>query len=148
MSDAVVLGRLRHFLLALAGFMSVGTLLELALAEHWGDVVQIIPFVLAGLSLVVIVRTLLQPQRSVVQVLRWLMVMVLAGSLLGVYEHIANNLEFAREIHPNAAITTLFIEALAGANPLLAPGVLAFTALLALAVTYYHPALAKATVKE
>lgn len=141
MNDAVILGQLRRFLLALAGFMAAGTLVELAIEKHWGDLVQLIPFVLAGLSLILIVATLLRPQRSVVTGLRWLMVILLAGSLLGVYEHVENNITFAREIHPNADLSAVLLEGVAGANPLLAPGILAFTALLVLAAIYHHPTL-------
>lgn len=141
MSDAVVLSRLRRFLLGLAAFMSAGTIVELALTEHWENAVQILPFVLCLLSLVAIVVTLLRPRRGFVRMLRWVMVLAFIGSLFGVYEHIEHNIEFALEIRPNAVITDVFLDALAGANPLLAPGMLAFTALLALAATYYHPVL-------
>lgn len=143
MSAEAVLMRLRRFLLGIAAFMSVGTIVELALAEHWGDTVQFIPFILAGLSFVVIVAVLIRPQVGALRLLRWLMTIALAGSLFGVYEHIENNIEFAREIHPNATAMTLLWDGVAGANPLLAPGILAFTAILALAATYYHPSLAK-----
>lgn len=143
MSAEIVLHRLRRFLLALAGFMSIGTGVELALAEHWEGAVQILPFVLCGLSFLVIVAVLFRPQPRVVYVLRWVMGITLAGSLFGIFEHIEHNLEFAQEIRPNAAVADLFFDALGGANPLLAPGILAFTALLALAATYYHPLLSK-----
>jgi len=33
------------------------------------------------------------------------------------------------------------IKAVSGGNPLLAPGILALAAIIALAATYYHPAL-------
>lgn len=147
MSAEAVLDRLRRFLLGIAAFMSVGTIVELALTEHWGDAVQLIPFVLAGLSFVVIVAVLIRPQVGALRLLRWLMTVALAGSLFGVYEHIENNLEFAREIHPSATTMALLWDGVAGANPLLAPGILAFTAILALAATYYHPSLANPSAR-
>ena len=49
--------------------------------------------------------------------------------------------EFALEIQPNATTSEIVMDALRGANPLLAPGVLALAAILAIAATYYHPAL-------
>lgn len=146
MSAEIVLARLRRFLLGLAGFMSIGTIVELALTEHWEDAVQILPFVLAGLSFITIVAVLIRPQVGALRVLRWLMVVVLIGSLFGIYEHLEHNIEFALEIRPNAAVADVFWSALAGANPLLAPGILAFSAILALAATYYHPALARPSV--
>lgn len=147
MSAEAVLDRLRRFLLGLAAFMSVGTIVELVLTEHWGDAVQLLPFVLAGLSFVAIVAVLIRPQLGALRLLRWMMMVALAGSLFGIYEHIENNIEFAREIQPNATTMTLLWDGFAGANPLLAPGVLAFTAILALAATYYHPNLAKQPVR-
>ena len=75
------------------------------------------------------------------------MLVGLVGSLFGIYEHLEHNIEFALEIRPNAAVADVFWGALAGANPLLAPGILAFMAILALAATYYHPALAKPSVR-
>lgn len=146
MSAAVVLERLRRFLLGLAGFMAVGTIVELALTKHWDSAVQILPFVLAGLSFVAIVAVFVRPQIGALRLMRWIMSVALIGSLFGVYEHIENNIEFAREIHPSATAMALFWSGLAGANPLLAPGILAFTAILALAATYYHPGLTKQPV--
>lgn len=146
MSAEVVLNRLRRFLLGVAGFMAVGTILELVFTEHWETLVQMLPFGLAGLSLVVIVAVLVRPQAGVLRFMRWMMIVALVGSLFGIYEHMENNIEFAREIHPNATTMTLIWNGFAGANPLLAPGILAFTAILALAATYYHPGLAKRSV--
>lgn len=143
MSVEAVLERLRRFLLGLAGFMAVGTIVELALTKHWDDAVQLLPFALAGLSFLSIVAVLVRPQAATLRLLRWSMVVALMGSLFGVYEHIENNIEFAREIHPNATAMALLWSGLAGGNPLLAPGILAFTAVLALAATYYHPELIK-----
>lgn len=147
MSAEIVLDRLRRFLLRVAAFMSVGTIVELALTEHWADAVQILPFVLAGLSFIIIVAVLVRPQVGALRLLRWIMTVVLVGSLFGVYEHLEHNIEFALEIRPNAAVADVFWGAFAGANPLLAPGILAFMAILALAATYYHPALAKPSIR-
>ena len=146
MNDGVVLNRLRRFLLILAAFMSLGTLVELALTQHWEDAIQILPFVLCGLSFLVIMAMLLRPQRRTVLWLRWIMAITFVGSLFGVFEHIEHNIAFALEIRPSAVTSDVFLMALGGANPLLAPGILAFTALLALAATYYHPVLSKEPV--
>lgn len=56
-------------------------------------------------------------------------------------EHIEHNLAFELEIRPNATTGDVFFEALSGANPLLAPGILGLAAIVALAATYYHPQL-------
>ncbi|MEZ4862601.1 MAG: hypothetical protein R3C14_14905 [Caldilineaceae bacterium] len=143
MSAEVVLSRLRTFLLALAGFMCVGTIVELALTKHWDGPTQLVPFVLCGLSLLVIMTVLLRPGLGSIRLLRWVLGISLVGSLFGVFEHVEHNIEFALEIQPNAVTGDVFWKALAGANPLLAPGILAFTAVIALAATYYHPVLTR-----
>lgn len=143
MSADLILAQLRRFLLGLAAFICVGTMVELALAKHWEDPVQLLPFLLAGLSLLTIGAVLLNPRQGWVRLLRWITAITLAGSLFGVYEHLEGNVAFALEIHPNSTASKLVFEALAGGNPLLAPGILAFMAVLALAATYYHPALQK-----
>ena len=140
-SGEVVLGRLRTFLLGLAAFMALGTIGELSLEEHWEDAIQLLPFLLCTLSFLSIVMVLLRPQRATLRLMRWIVGITFVGSLFGIFEHVEHNYGFALEIQPNATTSTLLWKALSGANPLLAPGILAFTALLALAASYYHPAL-------
>ena len=141
MSSEVVLDRLRKFLLVLAGFICFGTVVELALTEHWDGPVQLLPFVLSGLSLIAIIMVLARPQPLTIRSLQAIVGVTFLGSLLGIFEHIEHNVEVALEIQPNATTSELLLKGLGGANPLLAPGILAFMALLALAAVYYHPAL-------
>lgn len=141
MSAEVILQRLRRFLLVLAGMMCVATAVELGFEEHWENPIQVLPFVLCGAGLIAIILLLTRPTRVRVHILRWTMGIVFVGGLFGLFEHIEHNLEFALEIRPNAAAGELLLDALGGANPLLAPGILALAALLAVAATYYHPAL-------
>ena len=139
-----VLERLRTYLLLLAGGLSAGAIVELWAANHTEEPLQWIPFVLCGLSFVVIVTALLRPQRGVLLTLRGVMILMIAGSLLGIYEHVAGNIAFAQEIRPATPAGDLLLKGLTGGNPLLAPGTLAVAALIALAATYCHPALAVA----
>ena len=141
MQTTVVEQRLRTFLLVLAGWLCVGTIIELLLVGHTETVVQFIPFVLCGAGLVAVVAALLRPRRGTLCALRGIMVLLLAGSLFGIYEHVEGNLAFALEIRPGAAVSAVWTEALTGAAPLLAPGILGLAALLALAATYAHPAV-------
>ena len=69
------------------------------------------------------------------------MSVVALGSLFGMVEHLANNAEFYLEIHPSATVLETIAAALGGANPLVAPGILAVAAIIAVAATYAHPAL-------
>ncbi len=143
MLDAVVLLRLRRFLLITSALLFAGTLGELWLINHTEGPVQFIPFVLCGLGLLVLLVVRLRPRRATMLGLRAVMALVMLGSLFGVYLHIESNLAFLREITPNAPTREAVFGALGGANPLLAPGILALAAMLALAATYYHPALRK-----
>jgi hypothetical protein len=123
--------------------MCAGTIVELLLAEHTESLVQLIPFVLCGLGLIVVTAALLRPRRGTLIALRVVMGLLFLGSLLGVYEHIEGNLAFEMEIRPTATLATAWLAVLKGAAPLLAPGILALVAVIAIASTYYHPALAR-----
>jgi len=114
---------------------------ELWLAEHTGEAIQLLPFALCGLGFVASIAALLRPGRRTLLALRLVMIPVALGSLLGVWEHLEGNLEFARELQPSASTSSALLEAIYGAAPLLAPTSLALIAVLALAATYYHPAL-------
>jgi hypothetical protein len=143
MSTTTIEQRLRTFLLGLAGWMCVGTIAELFLAKHYEDLVQFVPFVLCGVGLIAVVAALRRPRRATLLALRGVMGLLMAGSLLGMYEHLANNFAFELEMRPSASWSDVWFQALRGAAPLLAPGILAVAAVLAIAATYAHPALAR-----
>jgi hypothetical protein len=140
-SADVILARLRRFLLVLAGLLFVGTLTELGFTNHMESPVQLIPFALCGLGILAVLAALARPSRAVLLALRAGMILVTLGSLFGLYEHFSENLAFQLEIQPNAAAGDVLVKALGGANPLLAPGILALAAVLAAAATYSHPSL-------
>ena len=133
MGPAATLFRLRRFLLVLSVLLFGGTVVELLLVKHWGDVVQLIPFALCGLGSIAALLALRRPRRAILLGLRVCMGVVVCGSLFGIYEHLSNNIAFQREIKPDAPVANALVSAIAGANPLLAPGTLAVAALLALA---------------
>jgi hypothetical protein len=148
MSPADVLSRLRRFLLVFSIALLGGALLELWLIEHTEDPVQFIPFGLCGLGTLAALAALLRPRRSTLLALRVCMALVVLGTLLGIYLHVEGNLALQREISPNAGAGATLFGALGGANPLLAPGILAVAAVLALAATYHHPALGKEDIER
>src|SRR3712207_1888614 len=143
MNSATVLSRLRLFLLSLSALIFVGTVIELLLTEHVESVTQLIPFALCGVGLVAALIVLWRPRRAPLLGLRACMVLVALGSLFGVYEHVASNIAFQREIRPNAPTRDVVLGSFGGASPLLAPGILAVAARLAAAATNHHPALAR-----
>ena len=55
-----------------------------------------------------------------------------AASLIGVWAHIEGNTGFEKELHPHATTTELVKAALTGRDPLMAPGILAIAALIAI----------------
>jgi len=138
MSADEVLGQLRRFLLVLSVLLSCGAITELWLVGHTEDPIQWLAFVLAGLGAIAALVALILPGRATVRLLRVCMAVVVLGSLFGIYEHITGNIAFEREIHPDMSTGEAVWKGLQGANPLLAPGILAIAALLALSATYRH----------
>ncbi len=136
MTPVRVLLRLRRFLLGVSLLIFLGTLTELWLVNHTEDAIQWVPFVLCGLSIVAIIVTAIKRARPTTLFLRACMVLAIIGSALGIYQHVTNNIAFEKEIHPNGGGRELIMKGLSGANPLLAPGMLAIAGLLALAATY------------
>jgi hypothetical protein len=136
MSPAEILLRLRRFLLVLSVLLFCGALIELWLVNHTEDIIQWLPFVLCAVGSLAALWVLFRPGRASVRVLRVCMVVVALGSLFGIYEHVEGNIGFAREIKPNSPTFQLVMSGLGGGNPLLAPGILALAATLALSATY------------
>jgi hypothetical protein len=96
--------------------------------------------VLCGAALASLGAAWRWPRRDTLWALRGTMGAVVVGSLFGAYEHLAHNVAFALEIRPGATALDVLWDALGGASPLMAPGVLALAAVLAFAATYAHPA--------
>jgi disulfide bond formation protein DsbB len=141
MDNQKLLQTYRTFLLLMAVFLFAGTVVELIFQEHTGEAQQLIPFILCGLGVVALAAVLMRPQRNTLLALRAVMLLAILGSAIGLFIHLSHNLGFAQEIQPNATTAQHLTETIHGAAPLLAPGILAVAAVLALAATYYHPEL-------
>ena len=135
--------RLRQILFLIVAAIFAGTIVELVLTEHTGEMAQLIPFFLCAAGLAATAAVLARPGRNTILVLRLVMILVAAGGLLGSSLHLAGNVAFAQEIRPNAAFIDTFFSGIKGANPLFAPGILVFAAAVAITATYYHPAASK-----
>lgn len=131
----------RTFLLYVTALVLVVAMLELWFSEHTEGLVQLLPFGLAIAGLIATVAVVVQANLRTVWALRVASVVLAAGALYGMYEHVTHNLAFEREIRPAASLSEVVWEALFGASPLLAPAVLGLAALLAAAATYRHPTL-------
>lgn len=132
--------RYRGFLLGTAALVVLGSLVELWLIGHTEEWLQWVPFGLCALGLAAISAVRFMPSRGALAAGRVAFAVVAAGGLLGVYQHFAHNLAFEREIRPGAATADLLAEAVRGASPLLASGVLLLAAALGFAATLWREA--------
>lgn len=137
-SSSEVLRRIRKFLLLLTVSLFAGALAELWLVGHTEDVLQLVPFVLSVVGIVVSLLVFFWPSTGTIRVMRIWMAVVVLGTLLGIYLHIEGNVAFEREVDPQATTSRLLWQGLGGGNPLLAPGILAIAAVLAVASTYRY----------
>jgi hypothetical protein len=136
-------GRLRRLLLALFVFGSVGVVAELGLLGHYEDYKQYIPLVLLALGLPAAGWLAVAPGRGSVVAFRGLMVLFVAGGIVGLVLHYRTNAEFELEIFPVMGGWELFWESLRGATPALAPGTMVELGLLGLLATFRHPAASR-----
>lgn len=141
MSETVEVKHYRQFLLILSAFIFAGSIIELEFIEHYESTVQWVPFVLSGAGLLGTITALIKSSSALVRTLRYLMIVIFAGGIFGMYQHLDHNFIFAKEIQPNLSTMEAFMEALYGASPFLAPGILCLGALLAYAALWHHPQL-------
>ncbi|MFN8592736.1 MAG: hypothetical protein U0031_14855 [Thermomicrobiales bacterium] len=136
MTAAARLERLTNLLYGLACVMFVGTVAELVAAKHYEEPLQFVPFILCGLGLAVTLLAWRRPSSANLSALRVLMVLLIAGSLLGVWKHIEGNMGFIQEMHPDTTGWPLVSGALAGRAPLLASGALAVSGAIAVTASF------------
>jgi hypothetical protein len=141
MNAGQTLARIRQFLLVIAAGVFVMTVTELAFLSHWSETIQLLPFALSGAGLMTLALAYFHPSPRTIDLLRWSMIVIGFCSLIGIYEHMANNLGFQMEIQPNATFQELALSMVEGANPVLAPGILALGAVIGWTAAYQHPAL-------
>lgn len=143
MNSEQSLARIRQFLLIISAAVFIMTVTELFFLSHWSETIQWLPFALSGWGLIVLALAYFKPSPITINVLRWSMVVIGLCSLIGIYEHMANNLGFQMEIQPNATPWELIMATLEGANPVLAPGILMLGAAIGWTAAYQHSALKK-----
>jgi hypothetical protein len=151
MNEQLILSRLRSILFATAALMFVGTIAELIAAEHTGGPVQLLPFALCGIALLSVGLVWRKPGRRSILIVRSVMGVMIAGSLFGIGQHIWNDFRLAQEFQPGASAAMLIRESLTGGVPILAPGILAAGAIVAIAATYgmsEPPAIAQSARRQ
>ena len=140
-STAGTESRLRLWLLLLAAAVFPGTIVELLLERHYDKLLQFVPFVLCVAALLTLAAVIVKATPVTIWAMRLVMVTMFPVTLLGMWEHLDGNMDFQRDIRPAAGTWEQFTYAIHGAAPLLAPGILALAAGVALIATYRHPAL-------
>jgi len=141
MNSEQSLARIRQFLLIISAGVFIMTVTELFFLSHWTETIQLLPFALSGWGLIVLALAYFNPSPTTIKFLRWSMIVIGLCSLIGIYEHMANNLGFQMEIQPNATTWELIMATFEGANPVLAPGILMLGAAIGWTAAYQHSAL-------
>lgn len=119
-----------RLLLAILALGQGGTVVELALLEHYESFWQWMPLVVLGIGLVCTVAVLVTRRRWIVLSYRVAMTLLILIGALGLVQHYQSNVEFELEMYPSRAGVELFWEAVRGATPALAPGALMFIGLV------------------
>ncbi len=114
----------------MSSLIFLGAAAELLLISHVESTIQLIPLGLCALGLGMAIWVHYLQSDSAVLWTRRSMVLICLGSIYGIYEHFRHNLELELEIRPNADWTAVIGEALTGASPMLASGILALAAIL------------------
>jgi hypothetical protein len=101
---------------------SVGTGAELLLMEHTEDLWQNVPLVLLALGCGIFAALAMTASVSVRRAFHGVMILFAASGIAGTLLHYDGNVEFERELNPDASGIALFRDAMMGATPALAPG--------------------------
>lgn len=139
---------LRRFILALFYFSALVLAVELTLLEHFESITQLLPFFALGAAVLVMTWLWRRPGRASLRTTQLVMAAMSIIGLVGLWLHYQANVEFELEMHPSLEGWALFWDAMHGAMPALAPGVMVHLGLLALAYTYRHPALRRDDTDE
>jgi hypothetical protein len=141
MNSEQSLARIRQFLLIISAGVFLMTVTELFFLSHWTERIQLLPFLLSGWGLIALLVAYFRPSPITIKVLRGSMIVIGLCSLIGIYEHMSNNLGFQMEIQPNATTWELIMATFEGANPVLAPGILMLGAAIGWTAVYQHSGL-------
>lgn len=127
-------------LLGLALLTALGLTAELVLLEHHDGNAQKIPLGLLAVGIPALLLALFRPSPKAIRALQGVAAAQTIAGAVGVGLHFKGNREFELEMTPNVAGPELWMEALHGATPTLAPGALLALGLLGLLATWKHPA--------
>lgn len=147
---------LRRGLVGLAALSSAATVTELLLLQHWGKLLELIPW-FALILLVVAILLVARPSRRNVLIARVLGIAVLGIASVGVVVHVWSNYNAgpldAQYMYEWPTLSEplrwlLAATSTVGPSPTLAPMALAFSSLCLLLATARHPVLHRTGVAE
>ena len=138
----------RQALLVLLVVGNIGTIVELVLLKHTDGAWQLFPLVLGVLTLLVLAWFGVSRSAASLRTLQGIMLVMLLSGAIGVVQHFRGNVVYASESNPSLSGRELYLEAIRGSTPTLAPGVMAQLALIGLAFTFRHPRLRGARTEE
>lgn len=130
------LARLRRLLCAILAFGVAGTVVELFLLGHIEDLAQQVPLIAIAIAAAAGLAAVLVRGPGTLRFFQITMVGFTAVGILGVWLHYRGNVEFELEMVPSLHGFELFREAMTGATPTLAPGLMVQLGLLGLTCTY------------
>jgi hypothetical protein len=125
----------RRVLTAIFLFGSIGTAAELLLLEHVEDAWQKAPLVLIAVACALLAVLGVRPSAFATRIFQVTMIAFMVSGVAGVLLHYQGNVEFERELAPDASGLPLVWEALKGATPALAPGTMMLLGALGLTCT-------------
>ena len=132
----------RRLLLAILLLGVLGIVAELLLLDHIEDATQWIPIGLGAATLLLSLVVTVRPTSASIRLFQLVMVLMIISGGVGMYLHLAANMEFQLEMDPALAGFALFKKSIvAKAPPALAPGAMAQLGLIGLAYTFRHPAM-------
>ncbi len=131
-------GLLMIFLVGLGG-----TATELLLLGHTEELWQFVPLILLGLSALIVGWYIVSRSPAALRFFRWVMGLFMAAGIAGVVLHYLGNVENAFETVPDLAGIDLFWQAITGATPALAPGMMLLLGLIGWLFTFQHPRLSR-----
>jgi hypothetical protein len=132
---------LRRALLFILTLGLIGTEIELLLLKHTDGFWQIAPLALIGGAIVVLTWWAATRSAASLRALQVAMLIFLASGVAGVVLHFRGNVNYARDSNPSLSGRELYMEAIVGATPALAPGTMIQLGLLGLAFAFRHPRL-------
>lgn len=132
---------LRWIIVGLFYFGFAGTVAELWLLEHTESFAQWLPFLVLLGSAGAMGWAVLRPGPASLWAARLTTLAVAVTGAAGVYLHYRGNVAFELEMDPGLQGLALVRDALKGATPSLAPGLMIQLGLLGWAYTYRHPDL-------